>query len=93
MGQARYVLKSGAEKAGRDKTGEERNPARLRRRAGFVKVCVETEDTAAPGHVRIVHIEREKKRVGEHVDVDGIGGEIIRVDIVHNRIVVEEVEQ
>src|SRR6185437_11248173 len=93
MGQTRYVLKSRTEKTGRDETREERNPARLRRDATFKKVGVETEDAAAPRHVRIVHVEREKKRVGKHVNVDGIGGEVIRVDVVHNRIVVEEVEQ
>ena len=60
---------------------------------GFVKVSVESQYTATAMDVRIVHIEREQKRVGERSDVYRVSLKSIIDNLTYDFIVKVEVKQ
>src|SRR5262249_13257247 len=93
MGKSGNVLESTAEESGGNPARILRDPSGLRNRSRLEEIGMETEHAAASGNVRIVHIKRKQKGVGEQRHVQSVRGEIPRNDVVYCDVVKEKVEE
>ena len=92
MADGGHVFKSAAENSWRNPARELREPAAFRHCA-ISEVGVETKHAAAAALSRIVGIERIQEGVGQQREIEGISGEVARVNfIVHDnaKLLVEE---
>src|SRR5712672_1001826 len=85
-----YVLEPCPKQSWRNPAGEVENPAGLRGHAIFEEVSMESQN-AATSELSLT-VDRKQERVGIHIDIERVGGEVTGVDVIHDLVGVQGVE-
>src|SRR5258708_733269 len=91
MRKRSHVLEPSAEQSWRNPAGKVENPAWLWSHTGFKEISMESQNAAA-GELSLA-VDRKQERVGIHIDIERVGGEVTGVDVIHDLVGVQRVEE
>src|SRR5258707_3708958 len=89
--QRGYILEPGPKQSWRNPAGKVENPAGLGGHAICEEISMESE-YATTRELSLV-VDGKQERVGIHVDIDRVGGEVTGVDVIHYLIGIQSVEE